>query len=134
MLTIYEESDYVFQALSAGATGYVLKTSPLQEIYDAIVELHRGGSPMSDGIARKVVRFFQRKASVVTALSVPQAADYELTVRETEILQYLVKGYRYKEIADVVFLSTDTVRKHIHNIYTKLEVHSRAEAINKLRP
>ncbi|MFY8000437.1 MAG: response regulator transcription factor [Candidatus Kapaibacteriota bacterium] len=141
MLTIFEDNEYVFQALTAGATGYVVKTSPPEEVYESIIELYHGGSPMSDGIARKVLRFFQtspllKQSSPLlkqTPPAMPNAEEYKLTQREQEILQYLIRGYRYKEIADAVFLSTETVRKHIHNIYRKLEVHTRAEAMIKLR-
>jgi DNA-binding NarL/FixJ family response regulator len=134
MLTIFEDNEYVFQALTAGATGYVLKTSPPEEVYESIIELYRGGSPMSDGIARKVLRFFQISPLLKEESPlVSNTEDYNLTRREQEILQYLIRGYRYKEIADIFFLSSETVRKHIHNIYRKLEVHTRAEAMIKLQ-
>jgi DNA-binding NarL/FixJ family response regulator len=133
MLTIFEDNDSVFQSLRAGATGYILKTSPPEEIYEYIMDLSRGGSPMSDGIARKVLRFFQKSPRERPFSVLIPDEEYTLTLREEEIIQFLVKGYRYKEIAESIFLSTETVRKHIHNIYRKLQVHTRAEAMIKLQ-
>ncbi|TAE33406.1 MAG: DNA-binding response regulator [Candidatus Kapaibacterium sp.] len=131
MLTIFEDNENVFEALRSGATGYILKTSDAQEVYEAIITLKNGGSPMSDGIARKVVQFFHK---VPQKSPLPEAGqEYNLTNREQEILHLLVKGYRYKEIADKIFLSPETIRKHIHNIYKKMEVHTRIDAINKLQ-
>lgn len=133
MLTIFEDNDSVFQSLRAGATGYILKTSSPEEIFNFIIDLSRGGSPMSDGIARKVLRFFQNAPPERLYSSLISDEDYTLTRREEEIIQFLVKGYRYKEIAECLFLATETVRKHIHNIYRKLQVHTRAEAMVKLQ-
>lgn len=97
------------------------------------MDLSRGGSPMSDGIARKVIRFFQNTPTERSYSDLIPDEDYTLTRREEEIIQFLVKGYRYKEIAENLFLATETVRKHIHNIYRKLQVHTRAEAMIKLQ-
>jgi DNA-binding NarL/FixJ family response regulator len=134
MLTIYEDNENVFNALRAGAIGYILKTSTPEEIYDAIMELRAGGSPMSDGIARKVTRFFRdHPKNVRDERSSPASAEALLTTREREIVEYLAKGYRYKEIADMMFISQETVRKHIHNTYKKLQVGSRTEAMLKLK-
>jgi len=133
MLTIFEDSNSVFQALKAGATGYILKTSSPEEIYEYIIDLAQGGSPMSDGIARKVVRFFRESSQKRSFFFIPPDEKFALTHRENEIIQFLVKGYRYKEIAQQLHLSTDTVRKHIHNIYRKLQVHSRAQAMIKFQ-
>ena len=124
MLTVYEDNEKVFKSLVAGATGYILKRTPPAELLDAIKELHEGGSPMSDQIARKVVQAFQQmgKSSKETE---------NLSEREMEILSYLAKGYHDKEIADHFFLSIKTVRTHLRNIYRKLHVRSRTEAVLK---
>lgn len=124
MLTVYEDNETIFKSLIAGATGYILKRTPPAELLDAIRELHTGGSPMSDQIARKVVQAFQQmgKSSKETE---------NLSDRESEILCYLSKGYHDKEIADKLFLSVKTVRTHLRNIYKKLHVRSRTEAVLK---
>jgi DNA-binding NarL/FixJ family response regulator len=124
MCTIFRDDDSVFNALKAGATGYMLKNDDPVKIIDAIRELHRGGSPMTPQIARRVLESFKRPA-VNDALHL-------LTKRETEMLGLLAKGLRYKEIADKLFISAATVRTHIYNIYQKLQVQSRTEAINKV--
>ena len=127
MCTVYEDNENVFDSLCAGATGYLLKNSPPGRITDAIIDLYHGGSPMSSTIARKVIRAFQPVAQ--------QNQEMEsLTKREREMLDLLAKGYRYKEIADQLFISFETVRTHIHNIYEKLHVQSRTEALNKAFP
>lgn len=125
--SIHSEDDLVFSAICNGATGYILKTSTEEEFLQAIFDLHHGGSPMSFQIARKVMEFVQTKSSA--ALEVDK-----LTQREIQIVELLSKGLRYKEIAADLSLSQETVRKHINNIYRKLEVQSRTEAINKLYP
>ena len=124
MLTVYEDDEKVFKSLLAGATGYVLKKTPPAQLLDAIRELHDGGSPMSDQIARKVVQAFQQmgKSSKETE---------NLTERELEILAFLSKGYHDKEIADKFFLSIKTIRTHLRNVYRKLHVRSRTEAVLK---
>lgn len=124
--TTFEDSESVFSALKAGATGYLTKTIRPSKLLDSIVDVYNGGSPMSSHIARKVVTSF--KVSDVN----PELA--KLTNREKEILDLLSKGLRYKEIADKIFLSTETVRTHIRNIYEKLQVNSRIEAVNKVFP
>jgi len=127
MCTVYEDNENVFDSLCAGATGYLLKNSPPGKIVDAIIELYKGGSPMSSVIARKVMTPFQPASE--------QSTDMEkLTKREREMLDLLAKGYRYKEIAERLFISFETVRTHIHNIYEKLQVQSRTEALNKVFP
>ncbi len=122
MLTVYEDDEKVFKSILAGATGYILKRTPPAELLNAIRELHEGGSPMSDQIARKVVQAFQQmgKSSKETE---------NLSERELEILSHLAKGYQDKEIADHFFLSVKTVRTHLRNIYQKLHVRSRTEAV-----
>lgn len=124
MLTSFEDDDKIFQSLLAGASGYLLKKTPPAKLLEAIEEIHKGGSPMSNQIARKVVETFQRSASAVNE-------TVNLTQREQEILSHLAKGYRYKEIADTLFISVETVRTHLRNIYDKLHVRSRTEAVLK---
>ena len=121
IFTVYEDSDQVFEALSSGASGYLLKNSPPEKIVEALRELFAGGAPMSTSIARKVVFSFQRPS-----------ASQVLSTRETQVLGLLGKGYLYKEIAADLGLSTGTVRQHIHNIYDKLHVQNRTEALNKV--
>ena len=123
MFTIYEDDEKVFEALMAGASGYLLKKTALEKICDSLVELSEGGSPMSTQIARKVIN--RMRSSQVGTLDV-------LSPRENEVLQYLAKGLLYKEIADKLNISPSTVRQHIHKIYDKLHVQNRAEAINKV--
>ena len=132
MCTVYEDDEKIFEALSAGANGYILKKTAPQKLLEAIKELHDGGSPMSSQIARKVVAAFQTRAaeaqnsenSIAASLSV-------LSNREKEILELLAKGMLYKEIAAKLFISQETVRKHVYHIYEKLHVNNRVEAINK---
>jgi len=124
MFTVYENDDKVFEALKAGASGYLLKNTGLVQLIESLKELHNGGSPMSANIARKLVTVFrdnQRATEPVAALS----------NRENEILQLLAKGLLYKEIADQLSISVGTVRQHIHKIYEKLHVQNRTEALNK---
>lgn len=124
MFTIYEDSKQVFDALSAGANGYLLKKTPHDKILDALKELYLGGAPMSAHIARKVVAAFQKSSQSNEAVE-------NLSPREKEVLQLLAKGFLYKEIADKLDISTGTVRQHIHKIYEKLHVQNRTEAVNK---
>ena len=123
MLTVYNDPDKIFDSLCAGASGYLLKTTPLSEIRDAIGELYDGGSPMSPHIARKVVDFFHPKIS-----GLPESP---LTDREKEIIAGMVDGLSYKMIANQLNISIETVRYHIKNIYRKLHVHSKAQVISK---
>jgi DNA-binding NarL/FixJ family response regulator len=124
MLTVYEDNDAIFNALQAGASGYLLKRSAPAKLLEAITELHRGGAPMTSEIARRVIESFHRSA--------PQEHPQDkLTGREQEILEYLSKGYVTKEIADKLNVSYDTVRYHLKHIYDKLHVHSRTEAVLK---
>ncbi len=121
MLTVYEDEARIFDSLRAGATGYVLKKTPPAQLLEWIAVLHRGGSPMSSQIARRVVELFHKPPP-------SRDATAELTPRERELLELLVRGYRYREIAEQLFISLDTVRTHIRHIYEKLQVRSRAEA------
>jgi DNA-binding NarL/FixJ family response regulator len=124
MVTIYEDSDHIFQALQAGATGYLLKQTARADLLAALRQVHAGGSPMTPNIARKVVRTFQQPPRQ------PQpTAMTELSARENEILQLLAQGYLYKEIADKLGIKLPTVDSHIRRIYEKLHVRSRSEAI-----
>jgi DNA-binding NarL/FixJ family response regulator len=125
MCTSLEDNESIFNALKAGAAGYISKSSSPIKILDAITDAYNGGAPMSSQIARKVVASFQPDKNANTELQ-------KLSVREQEILQYLSKGYRYKEISGFLFISIETVRKHIHNIYEKLQVNSRTDALNKV--
>ncbi|MEP6675171.1 MAG: response regulator transcription factor [Ferruginibacter sp.] len=125
MFTIFEDDQKVFDALEAGACGYLLKKTPKEKILEALKELHEGGSPMSTQIARKVIQVFQKNKSMSE-----EAAP--LTKKEKEILELLAKGYLYKEIAEKTSISANTVKQHIHNIYEKLHVQNRTEAINKV--
>ncbi len=124
VLTVYDNPDTIFDALKAGANSYILKSTAPDKIVEAVKELHEGGSPISSQIARKVIEAFQLKEN---------ANEYFQTLsrREQEILEHLSKGYRYKEIADKLFVSIETVRTHIRNIYEKLQVNSRVEALKK---
>jgi DNA-binding NarL/FixJ family response regulator len=124
VLTVFEDDDYVFGALKAGATGYLLKGARPTKIVDAIDEIVAGGSPMTGSIARKVMESFHQNNKVQSEV---------LTERENQMLVYLSQGLRYKEIAHQVDISIETVRTHIRNIYQKLQVQSRTEALNKLR-
>lgn len=124
MLTVYEDSDKIFNSLLAGASGYLLKRTPQAEILEAIAGVHRGNSPMTGHIARKVVQFFNERGSQEPALE-------RLSKREREVLDHLARGVPYKEIASVLAVSIDTVRVHIKGIYGKLHVHSRGEAVAK---
>ncbi|HLG40451.1 MAG TPA: response regulator transcription factor [Chitinophagaceae bacterium] len=128
MCTVYEEDEKIFEALSAGASGYILKKTAPGKLLDAIHELYEGGAPMSSQIARKVVAAFQNKP--ITSADSPGNLDH-LTNREKEILEQLSKGLMYKEIAAQLFLSPETVRKHVYHIYEKLHVSNRVEAVNK---
>lgn len=124
MLTVYEDADHIFAALAAGATGYLLKSTRRAELLAAIAQITAGGSPMSSGIARKVVQSFNRAP--------PPAAGMEtLSPREQSVLALLTKGYLYKEIADELKVSVPTVNTYIRRIYEKLQVHSRTQAVAK---
>ena len=122
MLTVYEDSDKIFNSLLAGASGYLLKRTPQAEILEAIADVHRGNSPMTGHIARKVVQFFNQRGSKDAGLE-------KLSTREREVLECLARGSPYKEIAGTLSVSIDTIRAHIKGIYGKLHVHSRGEAV-----
>jgi len=126
MVTMYEDTELIFQALTAGATGYLLKRSVGDELAPAIREVHAGGSPMSGQIARKVVQCFHTPISTVPVTAV-------LTEREKQVLKLLVEGQLYKEIAEATGCGMGSVNTFIRRIYEKLHIHSRKEAIDKFR-
>lgn len=119
VITVHANSDLVFQALCAGASGYITKNAGHSKLLDAIAEVQKGGAPMSSQIARMVVQSFQKNT------------DSPLTARETEVLELLAKGKSYTVIADELFVHKETIKSHIKNIYTKLQVNSKADAIEK---
>jgi DNA-binding NarL/FixJ family response regulator len=122
MLTVYEDSERIFQALTAGATGYLVKRASRSELLEAIISVHRGESPMSSGIARKIVASFQRTE--------PAETD-KLSPREKQVIELLAQGFLYKEIAVQLQLSIPTVNGYVRSIYEKLQVHSRSQAVAK---
>ena len=125
MFTIYEDDEKVFEALAAGASGYLLKKTPFNKIAESLSELYSGGSPMSTQIARKIINRLRNKETT---------GNIEiLSGRENEVLHQLAKGLLYKEIAGKLSITTGTVRQHIHNIYAKLHVQNRTEAINMMK-
>jgi DNA-binding NarL/FixJ family response regulator len=124
MLTVYDDPDHIFAALAAGATGYLLKATRRAELLEAITQIIAGGSPMSSGIARKVVQSFGRPAA-------PKDDFPALSPREQSVLDLLSKGFSYKEISDSLSVSVPTINTYIRRIYEKLQVHSRTQAINK---
>ena len=131
MCTVYEDDAKIFEALRAGASGYVLKKTTPDKLLEAIRELQEGGSPMSSQIARKVVAAFQDLGKEPGGLPEDSERLDSLSKREMEILQALAKGMIYKEISVALFISPETVRKHVYHIYEKLHVNNRVEAINK---
>ena len=125
METIFEDDEKVFRSICNGAEGYILKNTPPNEILEAISEIHEGGAPMTPAIALKVMRLFKQH------LDVDKNDSFNLSSREKEILKCLVEGMSYKMIADACFISIETVSGHIKNIYKKLQVHSKSEAVAK---
>ena len=124
VLSVYDDADNVFKALKAGASGYILKNTPATKLIESLHDLRKGGSPMSSQIARKIVNAFQQEVVYVDAKE-------NLSGREKEVLQWLSKGFSYKEIAQKLFISIETVRTHIRNIYEKLHVANKMEALRK---
>jgi len=124
MLTVYEDADHVFDALAAGATGYLLKQTPRSELLASIKDVHAGGSPMTSNIARRVVQAFHREDA-----KVPESA--KLSQREREVLELLARGYLYKEIVDLLNISRGTLNTYVRRTYEKLHVRSRAQAVAK---
>ena len=126
MCTVYEDDEKIFDALAAGASGYILKKTKPAELVAAIRDLYEGGAPMSGQIASRVVASFRKKEESKDSVSLES-----LSAREHEILELLVKGRLYKEISSTLGISQETVRKHVYNIYKKLHVNNRVEAYNK---
>ena len=124
MLTVYEDSDSLFNSFKAGASGYLLKRTATQRLIEAIHDVHAGGSPLTPQLARRVVQFFSKPADQSSPVS-------RLTQGEKEFLDQLANGYSYKEIADRMKISIDTVRSYVRTVYEKLHVHSRTEAVVK---
>lgn len=122
MLTVFADNDYIFEAICAGACGYLLKDTRPTRLLEAIRELHGGGAPMSPEIARQVVTMFHKVAP-------PKNQDYQLSAREVQVLKLLADGHSYKTAAAELGVSLDTLRFHIRNIYEKLHVHSKSEAV-----
>jgi len=126
MLTAYEEEDNLFRALKAGASGYLIKSSAPHEIYDAIRDVQTGGAPFSSHIARKVVQYFRTERKI-------EDENAKLSVREKEVLEMLATGHIYKEVADKLDITVETVRTYVKRICVKLQVRSKVEAILKFR-
>lgn len=124
MFTVFEDDDKIFEAIKAGASGYLLKKTPPEEILEAIRSLYQGGAPMSASIARKVIESFQKN-------TINARENYNLTTRESEILHSLVEGLSYKKLSEKYFISISTVRTHIRHVYEKLHVNSKAQAVAK---
>lgn len=128
MQTVFNDSEKIFHALCAGASGYILKNDPPHKLIDAISEAYSGGAPMSAAIAKKVLEFFTHQNIILVS---PGDEDYHLSEREKEILGLMVEAHNYKAIAEKTFISYETVRTHVKNIYKKLHVTSRSEAVMK---
>ena len=124
MLTVYEDEDHIYNALSAGATGYLLKQTPREEPLAALQDVHRGGSPMTSNIACKIVQSFRQ-------IPAPAAEGEVLSPREEEVLDMLTQGFLFKEVADRLNISVHTVNTYVRRIYEKLHVQSRAQAVAK---
>ncbi len=124
MLTVYQDSTLLIQSLMAGASGYLLKRTPPDKLRNAIREVCEGGAPMTPGMARRVVQHFQQAPAPTSDLG-------RLTAREKDVLDQLARGFCYKEVADNLHIGTGTLQTHVHNIYEKLRVHSRTEAVVK---
>jgi DNA-binding NarL/FixJ family response regulator len=126
--TVFNDTDKIFKALCAGASGYILKNDPPNKYLEAINEVYNGGSPMNQLVAKKVLSFFSNKNIILIS---PDTNSYELSAREKEILHMMVEGENYKAIADKAFISYETVRTHVKHIYKKLHVACRSEAVMK---
>lgn len=126
--TVFNDSDKIFRALCAGASGYILKNDPPHKYLEAINEVYNGGAPISASVAKKLLGFFTGKNVILVT---PDNTDYQLSDREKELLKLMVEGHNYKAIADKAFISYETVRTHVKHIYKKLHVASRSEAVMK---
>ncbi len=128
MQTVFNDSEKIFLALCAGASGYILKNDPPHKFIDAINEVYNGGAPISSAVAKKILGFFANQNVILVS---PTNEDYHLSEREKEILRLMVEAFNYKAIAEKTFISYETVRTHVKNIYKKLHVTSRNEAVTK---
>lgn len=128
MLTVLDDENYIFKAIQAGANGYILKDEPPKKLLESIIEINQGGAPMSAGIALKAMKLLRNPIEKDEFIS---DEKIDLTIREAEVLNHLSKGFDYKQIAEFLSISPATVRKHIENIYIKLQVHNKVEAIQK---
>jgi len=126
--TVFSDKEKIFSALCAGASGYILKTEPLHKYLEAVTDVYNGGAPISGGVAKKILGFFANRNVILVS---PDAENYNLTQREKEILQLMIKGEAYPDIAKKIFISYETVRNHVKHIYKKLHVACRNEAITK---
>lgn len=129
MTTVFDDDQYIFDAILAGADGYLLKDAPPEELHRAIREVMDGGAPLSPSIARKALAIMRR----IPLESRVKTADHDLSDREIEILEQLSKGLRYRQVAENLYISEGTVRKHIENIYRKLQVHNKLSAVDKAK-
>jgi DNA-binding NarL/FixJ family response regulator len=125
MLTVFDDNKNIFEALKAGANGYMLKKTPPSRLLEAIQDVHQGGAPMTSSVASQVLQMFAKQNHQA------KAVENNLSDREKEVLQLITNGYSYKMIASEMFISVDTVRSHIKNIYEKLHVNSKSEAVAK---
>ncbi len=130
MLTVFDNDENIFHSIKAGADGYLLKEINPQELYTAIKETLNGGAIMTPSIALKTLKLFRNPAAFE---DLPNKEEYNLTAREIEVLEQLSKGLKYNTIAENLFLSVGTIRKHVENIYTKLQVHNKLEAVQKAK-
>src|SRR5438874_1104809 len=126
--TVFSDKEKIFSALCAGASGYILKTEPLYKYLESVYDVYHGGAPISGGVAKKILGFFANKNVILVS---PDAENYNLTQREKEILQLMIQGEAYPDIAKKIFISYETVRNHVKHIYKKLHVACRNEAITK---
>ena len=126
--TVFNDSEKIFQALCAGASGYILKNDPPHKYLESINEVYNGGAPMSSTVAKKMLGFFANKNIILVS---PGNTDYRLSDREKELIHLMIEGHDYKAIAEKTFISYETVRTHVKHIYKKLHVASRSEAVMK---
>jgi DNA-binding NarL/FixJ family response regulator len=126
--TVFQDQDKIFQALCAGASGYILKNDPPAKLIEAIYDVYNGGAPLSPAVAKKMLSFFSNQNVILVS---PASGNYQLSDREKELLQMIVQGDNYKTIAEKAYISYETVRTHVKHIYKKLHVSSRSEAVMK---
>jgi DNA-binding NarL/FixJ family response regulator len=130
MLTVFDDDENIFKAIKAGASGYLLKEIDAKNLHKSIFEVVNGGAPMTPSIALKTLKLLRNPSLLESAEKID---EIKLTIRETDILEHLSKGLNYNEIADNLIISPSTVRKHIENIYKKLQVHNKIEAVLKAK-